>query len=56
MIALLAQVVEENHDVQSIRTILYPYIGEILVGDVPIHDLSLESWRRQIGYVSQKAQ
>lgn len=32
-----------------------PTSGEILVGDVPIHDLSLESWRRQIGYVSQES-
>ncbi|MBM7620743.1 ATP-binding cassette subfamily B protein AbcA/BmrA [Bacillus tianshenii] len=30
-----------------------PTSGEILVGDTPIHDLSMESWRSQIGYVSQ---
>ncbi|WP_417897400.1 ABC transporter ATP-binding protein [Bacillus haimaensis] len=30
-----------------------PTSGEIYVGDTPIHDLSMESWRSQIGYVSQ---
>lgn len=30
-----------------------PTEGKILVGDTPISDLSLASWRSQIGYVSQ---
>lgn len=30
-----------------------PTSGEIFVGDTPIHNLSMESWRSQIGYVSQ---
>ncbi|MCA1320189.1 ABC transporter ATP-binding protein/permease [Bacillus tianshenii] len=30
-----------------------PTSGGILVGDTPIHNLSMESWRSQIGYVSQ---
>ncbi|SIT80302.1 ABC transporter ATP-binding protein [Edaphobacillus lindanitolerans] len=30
-----------------------PDSGMILVGDVPISELSLESWRRRIGYVAQ---
>lgn len=30
-----------------------PTNGEILIGHTPIHDLSIECWRRQIGYVSQ---
>ncbi|MGN8648113.1 ABC transporter ATP-binding protein [Gracilibacillus sp. HCP3S3_G5_1] len=32
-----------------------PDSGEILVGDTPIHQLSLSSWRSQIGYVSQES-
>lgn len=32
-----------------------PTFGEILVGNVPIHELSLHSWRSQIGYVSQES-
>ncbi|MFA9559968.1 ABC transporter ATP-binding protein [Evansella sp. AB-rgal1] len=30
-----------------------PTSGEILIGSTPIKDLSMESWRTQIGYVSQ---
>ncbi|WP_100372047.1 ABC transporter ATP-binding protein [Bacillus sp. FJAT-45037] len=30
-----------------------PTSGDILIGDTPIMDLSMSSWRRQIGYVSQ---
>ncbi|KKB38331.1 ABC transporter ATP-binding protein [Bacillus thermotolerans] len=30
-----------------------PTEGEIYIGDIPIRDLSMESWRSQIGYVSQ---
>lgn len=30
-----------------------PERGDILIGDTPIHQLSLQSWRSQIGYVSQ---
>lgn len=32
-----------------------PTTGEIRIGDIPIHELSLESWRSQIGYVSQES-
>ena len=32
-----------------------PTIGEILIGDTPIHTLSNVSWRSQIGYVSQES-
>nr|WP_106778819.1 ABC transporter ATP-binding protein [Lysinibacillus timonensis] len=32
-----------------------PTNGEIRIGNVPIHELSLESWRSQIGYVSQES-
>lgn len=32
-----------------------PTSGEIFVGDVRIHDLSLNCWRKQIGYVSQES-
>lgn len=32
-----------------------PTNGEITIGDTSIHDLSLESWRSQIGYVSQES-
>ncbi|WP_369901941.1 ABC transporter ATP-binding protein [Bacillus manliponensis] len=32
-----------------------PTAGEITIGDTSIHDLSLESWRSQIGYVSQES-
>jgi ATP-binding cassette, subfamily B, bacterial AbcA/BmrA len=32
-----------------------PTSGKILVGDTPITDLSVESWRSQIGYVSQES-
>src|SRR5690625_1904396 len=32
-----------------------PTDGEILIGDTPIHHLSLNSWRSQIGYVSQES-
>ena len=32
-----------------------PTAGEIRIGDTPIKDLSIESWRRQIGYVSQES-
>lgn len=32
-----------------------PTEGEIRIGDTPIHSLSLSSWRRQIGYVSQES-
>ncbi|GAE35185.1 ABC transporter ATP-binding protein [Halalkalibacter akibai] len=31
-----------------------PTHGEILIGQTPIKELSLESWRNQIGYVSQE--
>jgi ATP-binding cassette subfamily B protein AbcA/BmrA len=31
-----------------------PTAGEIRAGDTPINELSLESWRSQIGYVSQE--
>lgn len=31
-----------------------PTSGEIKVGEIPIHQLSLASWRSQIGYVSQE--
>ncbi|AIF44398.1 ABC transporter ATP-binding protein [Virgibacillus sp. SK37] len=30
-----------------------PDTGEILIGDIPIQEMSLTSWRQQIGYVSQ---
>ncbi|MEC2158210.1 ABC transporter ATP-binding protein [Virgibacillus halodenitrificans] len=30
-----------------------PEAGEILIGDTPIQNMSLTSWRKQIGYVSQ---
>ncbi|WP_421664466.1 ABC transporter ATP-binding protein [Lysinibacillus telephonicus] len=30
-----------------------PTSGEILIGNTPIRELSLSSWRKQIGYVSQ---
>ncbi|MGD7045945.1 ABC transporter ATP-binding protein [Jeotgalibacillus proteolyticus] len=30
-----------------------PTSGRILIGDTPIEDLSMDSWRSQIGYVSQ---
>jgi ATP-binding cassette, subfamily B, bacterial AbcA/BmrA len=32
-----------------------PTKGEILIGDTPIQELSLTSWRNQIGYVSQES-
>ncbi|MGX6444524.1 ABC transporter ATP-binding protein [Neobacillus sp. K501] len=32
-----------------------PSTGEILIGDTPISQLSLTTWRRQIGYVSQES-
>ncbi|MHA6252879.1 ABC transporter ATP-binding protein [Oceanobacillus sp. CAU 1775] len=32
-----------------------PSAGEIRIGDTPISDLSLHSWRSQIGYVSQES-
>ena len=32
-----------------------PQQGEILIGDVPIRELSINSWRDQIGYVSQES-
>ena len=32
-----------------------PTAGQIIVGDTPITDLSIESWRNQIGYVSQES-
>ncbi|MBM7585569.1 ATP-binding cassette subfamily B protein AbcA/BmrA [Bacillus pakistanensis] len=32
-----------------------PTAGEIRIGDTPINELSLESWRSQIGYVSQES-
>lgn len=32
-----------------------PQQGDIKIGDYSIHDLSLASWRRQIGYVSQES-
>lgn len=32
-----------------------PQEGEILIGDVPIKELSMNSWRDQIGYVSQES-
>lgn len=32
-----------------------PDSGEILIGDTPISQLSLNSWRSQIGYVSQES-
>lgn len=32
-----------------------PTSGEIRIGDMPIKKLSLNSWRRQIGYVSQES-
>lgn len=32
-----------------------PTVGEIRIGDTPINHLSLESWRSQIGYVSQES-
>lgn len=32
-----------------------PQQGEILIGGVPIEELSMESWRDQIGYVSQES-
>lgn len=31
-----------------------PDSGQILVGDTPIEDINLQSWRSQIGYVSQE--
>ena len=30
-----------------------PSSGEILIGDTPIKEIAMDSWRRQIGYVSQ---
>ncbi|MEH7490615.1 ABC transporter ATP-binding protein [Neobacillus niacini] len=32
-----------------------PTSGKIMVGDIPITDLSVEAWRSQIGYVSQES-
>jgi ATP-binding cassette, subfamily B, bacterial AbcA/BmrA len=32
-----------------------PISGKIMVGDIPITDLSVEAWRSQIGYVSQES-
>ncbi|WP_249871494.1 ABC transporter ATP-binding protein [Oceanobacillus saliphilus] len=32
-----------------------PILGEIRVGNTPIHKLSMVSWRSQIGYVSQES-
>jgi len=32
-----------------------PSSGYISIGDTPIHQLSLQSWRNQIGYVSQES-
>ncbi|GGE72464.1 ABC transporter ATP-binding protein [Priestia taiwanensis] len=32
-----------------------PTEGEICIGDTPINELSLKSWRSQIGYVSQES-
>ncbi|MFS0779729.1 ABC transporter ATP-binding protein [Neobacillus sp. 3P2-tot-E-2] len=32
-----------------------PASGKIMVGDIPITDLSVEAWRSQIGYVSQES-
>lgn len=32
-----------------------PTAGEIRIGDTPINELSMESWRSQIGYVSQES-
>ncbi|GGP12600.1 ABC transporter ATP-binding protein [Oceanobacillus neutriphilus] len=32
-----------------------PTSGEIEIGDTPIRDLSMKSWRSQIGYVSQES-
>src|SRR5699024_6465711 len=32
-----------------------PDEGEILIGGTPIQELSMESWRTQIGYVSQES-
>lgn len=32
-----------------------PTFGKIMVGDIPITDLSVEAWRSQIGYVSQES-
>ena len=32
-----------------------PIDGEILIGDTPVSDLSMESWRTQIGYVAQES-
>lgn len=32
-----------------------PTSGEIKIGDTPIKDLSMKSWRSQIGYVSQES-
>lgn len=31
-----------------------PDSGQILIGDIPIEELSMNSWRKQIGYVSQE--
>lgn len=31
-----------------------PKEGQILVGDIPVKEISLQSWRSQIGYVSQE--
>ncbi|MBC1863996.1 ABC transporter ATP-binding protein [Listeria welshimeri] len=32
-----------------------PKTGDILVGDVPLSEISINSWRSQIGYVSQES-
>lgn len=32
-----------------------PSSGEIFIGDIPIRDISIASWRDQIGYVSQES-
>ena len=32
-----------------------PTAGEIRIGDTPIKELSMASWRSQIGYVSQES-
>ncbi len=32
-----------------------PSSGEIFIGDIPIRDISIASWRSQIGYVSQES-
>ena len=51
--AIVGQVVAENDVILTIRTFYEPTSGAIKLGKDAITNYSLQSWRRQIGYVSQ---